>query len=71
MAIDQQSKSLVAVGIVSPPLLRVIRPGRDSKVPEKSPKKLMQHLVQNYSGSYPPWVLSCRQKTGLAEPPEP
>ena len=30
------------MGIVSPPLLRVIRPGWDSEVPEKFPEKLMQ-----------------------------
>ena len=59
------------MGIVSPPLLRVIRPGSDSEVPEKFPEKLMQHLVEDYSCSDPSRVLACWQNTGLAEAPEP
>lgn len=71
MAIDQQRKGLVAARIVPPPLLRVVRPGRDSEVPEKFPEKLMKHLVEDYSCSNPSWVLTYWQKTGLAETPEP
>ena len=71
MAIDQQRKCFVAVGIVPPPLLRVIGAGWDSEVPEKFPEKLMQHLVEDYSCSNPSWVLTYWQKTGLAEGPEP
>ena len=59
------------MGIVPPPLLRVIGARWDSEVPEKFTEKLMQHLVEDYSCSNPSWVLTYWQKTGLAEAPEP
>lgn len=51
MARDLQGKGLVAVGIVPPPLLRVVRMRGDCRMPEKSAIEQVEHLVQNNSGS--------------------